>query len=123
MPPMARRPLGRDERRRRQARRVGAVALTVVVALPWILWHRAIAAVAADFRLDLNYLTGWIPFILILMGIGFLVPVAASAGRDPESRWYPQARKAYLGWGVTLYLLGCALATQVAQITGGLASP
>jgi hypothetical protein len=102
---------------------VGGVALTAVVALPWILWHRAIAAVAADFRLDLNYLTGWIPFILILMGIGFLVPVAASAGRDPESRWYPQARKAYLGWGVTLYLLGCALATQVAQITDGLTSP
>jgi len=102
---------------------VGAVALTGVVALPWVLWHRAIAAVSAGFRLDVNYLTGWIPFVLILIGIGFLVPVAVSAGRDPESRWYPHARKAYLGWGVTLYLLGCALATQVAQITGGLASP
>jgi hypothetical protein len=42
--------------------------------------------------------------------------VVVSAGRDPESRFYPRARGAYLGWGVTLYLLGLALASQVAQL-------
>ena len=32
------------------------------------------------------------------------------------------ARGAWLGWGVTLYLLGFALATQVAQIADGLSA-
>jgi hypothetical protein len=120
---MGGRRLGRDERRRRQARRVGALGFGVAAICPWILWHRAIATVAADFRLEPHYLTGWVPFLLIALGIAFMVPVAWSAGRDPESRWYPSARNAYLGWGVTLYLLGCALATQVDQITQGIATP
>ena len=42
---------------------------------------------------------------------------------DPEGRWYPRSRNAYAGWGITLYLLGLALATQVAQISTGLATP
>jgi hypothetical protein len=35
---------------------------------------------------------------------------------SPASRYYPRGRKAYLGWGLTLYLLGFALATQVGQL-------
>jgi hypothetical protein len=32
----------------------------------------------------------------------------------------PARHRRWYGWGVTLYLLGFALATQVAQITDGL---
>lgn len=113
---MPRRPLGRDELRRRQARRVGASGLLAAAAMPFLLWHRAIGFVVRDFRFDVGYLSGWVPWLLIVAGLLFLVPVAWSAGRDPESRWYPRARNAYAGWGVTLYILGCALAVQVAQI-------
>ena len=108
----------RYEASRRQARRVGALGFAAAVALPVVLWHRIIGVIAEEFRFDLNYLlTGWMPWFLIALGIAFFVPVAWSAGRDPVSRWYPRARNAYAGWGITLYLLGCALATQVAQIT------
>lgn len=102
---------------------MGALGFAIAAALPWLLWRRAIAAVASGFRFDPAYLAGWVPWVLIGLGVLFLVPVAWSAGRDPDSRWYPRARNAYLAWGVTLYLCGCALATQVAQITQGLSSP
>ena len=49
-------------------------------------------------------------------GLAFLVPVALSAGRHPESRLYPRARRAYVAWGVVLYLLGTVLAVQVAEV-------
>ena len=91
----------------------------IAAALPPILWHRAIAAVAADFRMDIPYLTGWIAYGLIALGLLFFVPVLISIGRRPDSRLYPRARNAYVGWGVSLYLLGIALATQVAQIAAG----
>ena len=48
-----------------------------------------------------------------------MLPVVISIGRHPESRFYPRSRNAYTGWGITLYLLGCAIATQVAQIAAG----
>ncbi len=75
-------------RNRRQARTVGAV----------------------------RFLLAWTPWALIVLGLLFLVPVALSAGRDPESRWYPRARNAYAGWGISLYLLGVILGSQVAQL-------
>ena len=115
--------LGRDEAKRRQAQRVGAAGFVAAAALPPILWHRVIGEIASEFKLEANYLiTGWSPWILMALGLGFFLPVAISAGRDPESRFYPQARNAYIGWGATLYLLGFLLATQVAQITGSLSS-
>jgi hypothetical protein len=64
-----------------------------------------------------------VPWVLIAAGLAFFVPVAWSAGRDPGSRWYPRARNAYAGWGITLYLLGCGLATQVAQIRDVISRP
>lgn len=89
----------------------------LALALPVVLWRQVIGDVASTFRFDVTYLvTGWAPWVLIGAGLLFFVPVAWSAGRDPESRWYPRARNAYAGWGVSLYVLGCALAAQVAQI-------
>lgn len=92
-------------------------ALIVALAAPGLLWHDVLVAVLSEFRLDLSYVVSeLIPWMLILAGAGFLVPVAWSAGADPEGRYYPRARRAYLGWGLTLYLLGLALAGMVAQL-------
>jgi hypothetical protein len=87
--------------------------------LPPLLWHRAIAAIAADFRIDIPYLTGWLAYALIAIGLLFFLPVLVSIGRRPDSRLYPRARNAYAAWGISCYLLGLALATQVAQIAAG----
>jgi hypothetical protein len=110
-----------EEARRRQAQRIGAAGFVLALTLPILLWHRVIADIASDFRFEVNYLvTGWSPWILMSLGLAFFVPVAVSNGRDPEGRFYPKARNAYAGWGITLYLLGFALATQVAQIADSL---
>ena len=108
-----------DQLDRRTARIVGLVGFILAAALPPILWHRAISAVAMDFRLEIPYLTGWIAYGMIVLGLLFFIPVVISIGRHPESRLYPRARNAYIGWGVSCYLLGAALATQVAQIAAG----
>jgi hypothetical protein len=100
---------------RRQRQLVGLFGFSLAALLPILLWHRAIGVVASDFRLDLGYLvTGWLGYALIALGLLLMVPVAFSAGRRPDSRLYPRMRNAYMGWGVSLYLLGCAVATQVA---------
>jgi hypothetical protein len=109
----------RDQLDQRTARLVGLAGFLAAAALPPILWHRAIAAVARDFRVEIPYLTGWFAYGLIVAGLLFLLPVLISIGRRPDSRLYPRARNAYAGWGVTLYLLGIALASQVAQIAAG----
>lgn len=102
---------------------MGAAGFAGAALLPVILWHRAISLVASDFRLELEYLvTGWTAYGLIIIGLLFLVPVVLSIGRHPESRLYPRSRNAYVAWGLTLYLLGIMLATQVAQIAHGPAS-
>jgi hypothetical protein len=108
-----------DQLDRRTARLVGLAGFIAAAALPPLLWHRAIAAVAADFRIDLPYLTGWLAYVLIAIGLLFFIPVLVSIGRHPDSRLYPRARNAYAGWGISCYLLGLALATQVAQIAAG----
>jgi hypothetical protein len=79
--------------------------LAVAALLPVLLWHRAIALVASDFRLELDYLvTGWTGYALIGLGLLLMLPAAVSN---------PRARNAYVGWGVSLYLLGAILASQV----------
>ena len=98
------------------ARRIGAAGFVLAAALPVLLFRRVVADVWAGFELDLHHVLGWAPWVCIAAGLAFLVPVAWSAGGDPESRWYPRARNAYAGWGVTLYLLGFALAFQVAAL-------
>jgi hypothetical protein len=108
-----------DQLDRRTARLVGLVGFLMAAALPPLLWHRAIAAIAADFRIDIPYLTGWLAYALIAIGLLFFLPVLVSIGRHPDSRLYPRARNAYAAWGISCYLLGLALATQVAQIAAG----
>lgn len=96
------------------------MGFAIAAVLPWVLFHRVIADIRSEFRLDVEYLvTGWAPWGLIALGLAFLIPVAFSAGRDPEGRFYPRARNAYAGWGITLYLLGILLAAQVSQLTAG----
>lgn len=108
--------MGRGARERRRARRVGAVTVLVAIALPIVLWRHVIADIAAAYTPHLTYFVGWAPWALMVLGILFFIPVAWSEGRDPEGRFYPRARNAYLGWGVTLYLLGFLIAWQVARI-------
>ena len=108
-----------DQLDRRTARLVGLFGFLAAAALPPLLWHRAIAAIAADFKMDIPYLTGWIAYALIAIGLLFFLPVLVSIGRRPDSRLYPRARNAYAAWGISCYLLGLALATQVAQIAAG----
>jgi len=108
--------VARDQRRRRQARALGAVGFLVAAVGPILLFHRVIIDIAREFRLDLRYLMEWAPWVLLVLGLAFLLPVAYSSGLDPDSRYFPRFRRAYAGWGITLYLLGIALATQVASI-------
>jgi hypothetical protein len=102
---------------RKQAKLVGVVGFLAALALPVVLWHRAMGMVAADFRIEGDYLLlGWTGYALIGVGLGFMIPVVVSIGRTPGSRLYPRSRNAYAAWGVCLYLLGLILASQVAAV-------
>jgi hypothetical protein len=106
------------------ARIAGLAGFAVAAALPVVLWHRAIALMAADFRLELGYLvTGWTGWALIGAGLLFLVPVVATIGLKPGGRFYPRSRNAYLAWGTSLYLMGAALASQVAAAVAVASTP
>jgi hypothetical protein len=107
----------REQHRRRRAQIVGLSGFVAAASLPWLLFSRVIGDIASQFRWDGKYFVSeWSPWALIALGIVFFVPVAVSTGRDPDSRLYPRARAAYFGWGITLYVLGLALASQVAQL-------
>ena len=117
------RPGPHDGISRRNARLLGWSAFLVPLIGPLVVWRQAISAVATDFTWEFDYLVmGWTGYGLIGAGLLFMLPVVISIGHHPESRWYPRSRNAYIGWGITLYLLGCAIATQVAQITSGFGS-
>ena len=109
----------RLEHGRRQARWLGALGFLLAAALPVVLFHRVVALLAEQPALTVHYLSGWVPWFLLAVGLLFLLPVAWSAGMDPESRYFPRARTAYAGWGVTLYLLGLLLAWQVWAVQDG----
>jgi hypothetical protein len=102
---------------RKQARLVGVSGFAAAALLPVVLWYQSIDAIATDFRWETGYLTGWTGYGLILAGLLFGLPVVLSIGRTPASRLYPRSRNAYAAWGITLYLLGIALASQVAAVT------
>jgi len=120
---MAGRPLGRDERLRRRARRTGAVGVLAAALLPVVLFGRVIGEIASNFRLEFSYLvTGWAPWVLMGLGLLCAIPVAVNDLRNRDRRFYTPGSGAWAGWGVTLYLLGFALATQVSQITDSLSS-
>ncbi len=96
-----------------------AVALAWVLTLtilPIALWHRVLNDIVASFNWSFSYAAELSPWFLLLAGIAFLLPVAVSAGSNPESRLYPRARRAYMGWGSVLYLLGLALMLQMFEV-------
>jgi hypothetical protein len=120
---MASRRAEAEQARRQRARRVGAAGFAGAIALPIVLWHRVIGDIAGEFRLDARYLiTGWAPWVLMLLGLCCFIPVVLEDWRDPDRRFYSAGTGAWFGWGITLYLLGFALATQVAQIADGLSA-
>jgi hypothetical protein len=106
---------------RGEAKVAGVVGFAAAVALPVVLWHHSMGVLAAGFRPTPAYfVAGVAPFGLIALGLLFFVPVVYSIGLSSYAPAYPRRRNAYAGWGVTLYLLGVALAAQVAEITHSL---
>jgi hypothetical protein len=102
---------------RRRARRTGAAGFAVALALPIVLWHRVVAAIASEFRLDVRYLVaGWAPWVLMALGLLCLLVAGVIDWRQRDRRFYGPTGAAWVGWGLSLYILGFALATQVAQI-------
>ena len=113
--------LERERMARRRARRVGAVGFVGAAALPVVLWHEVIGDIASEFELTPRYLvTGWSPWLLMLAGLACLGWAGVQEWRDRARRFSTSGTAAWFGWGVTLDLLGFALATQVAQIAQGL---
>ena len=100
--------------------RIDVAGWLLAVLLPVVLWHHTVAQVAAAWHFEWRYLlTGWTPWVLMLLGLAAFVPVILDRIRDPGRRFYGSARAAWFGWSITLYLLGFGLATQVAQIQSG----
>jgi hypothetical protein len=104
----------------RIARPLGALGVILVLAaLPLALWHRVLSDVLVSFHWSLSYAAADLgPWLLLLAGVMFLIPVAVSSGLHPESRLYPRARRSYFVWGVVLYLLGAVLAAQMFEVWG-----
>lgn len=107
---------------RRRARHTGVVGFLAALALPVVLWHDVIADIASQFTFDLRYLvTGWSPWVLMVLGLTCLATAGVIDWRQRDRRFYGPGSAAWVGWGVSLYLLGFGLATQVAQIADGFA--
>jgi hypothetical protein len=104
-----------------RAKAYGVIGFVAAVSLPVALWHDSVRALAAGYSPSPGYfLAAWTPFCLIGLGLLLMVPVVYSIGLSSYARAYPRHRNAYAGWGITLYLLGLGLATQVAWIAHGL---
>jgi hypothetical protein len=105
----------------RTARLFGWGGLIAAAALPALLWRRPIALIASGFEWSLDYLVmGWLGYGLIALSVLIMLPVVLSIGHTPASRLYPRSRNALIGWSVSLYVMGAAIAAQVAQIATGL---
>src|SRR5437867_4025578 len=79
-----------DPRRHGAATRraVAAGVVTLFCAAPFAVFHGTVEDAATDFRLELGYLvTGWGPWLLIVLGSLCFLPVAFSIGRNAYSRW------------------------------------
>jgi hypothetical protein len=106
---------------RRRARRTGAVGFVAAAALPVLLWRDVVAAIASEFHLEVRYLVaGWSPWVLMALGLLCLAIGGVLDWRNRDRRFYGPTGAAWAGWGLSLYLLGFALATQVAQIADAL---
>jgi hypothetical protein len=109
---------GKHHLTKRDARRLGFAGLALAALVPLGVWHGTILAVAQAFHFDLGYfVTGWTAWLLIAGGLAFFVPVVISIGLSPYSQLYPRSRNSCIGWGASLYVMGCALATQMSQMT------
>jgi hypothetical protein len=105
----------------RRARVTGAIGFLLAATLPVVLWRDVIAAIASEFHLEIRYLvTGWTPWTLMALGLVCLLVAGVVDWRNRRRRFYGPTGAAWAGWGVSLYLLGFALATQVAQIADSL---
>lgn len=94
-----------------------AAGLFVLVAAPIAIWHDMLGAVLESFRWNLTYLSTELgPWLLFIAAIGFLIPVAISDGRPPDTRLYPHLQRAYIGWASVLYILACILAIEVTDV-------
>src|SRR5438132_9646755 len=81
--------------------------LLALAIAPFAIWHRVLGDILGSFHWSATYVLGELsPWLLLVAGIAFLVPVAVSTGLSPESRLYPRARRAYMAWGTVVYLLG-----------------
>lgn len=108
---------------RARARRSGPVLFIAAAALPVALWRQVMADIYSEFELTWRYLlTGCLPWTLMALGLACFIVAAVLDLRDRNRRFYGPGSAAWAGWGVTLYLLGFALATQVAQITEGIST-
>ena len=84
---------------------------------PLALWHSVLSSILRSFTWNFIYMVGELsPWLLLATGVAFLVPVAASTSLSPESRLYPRARRAFIAWGTSVYLLGLILAVEVATV-------
>src|SRR5437763_16769465 len=105
-------------RRLRESTRALAVVLCLVI-VPISLGRRLLSDVLESFHWDVSYLGAELgPWLLMLAGVAFLLPVAVSAALDPENRLYPRVRRAYFIWGIVLYLLGAALTVELFDVWG-----
>jgi hypothetical protein len=104
----------------RLTRPAGALGVILLLAVvPVALWHRVLRDVLVSFHWNLSYAAAELgPWLLLLAGVVALIPVAVSSGLHPESRLYPRGRRAYLVWGVVLYLLGAVLAAELFEVWG-----
>jgi hypothetical protein len=100
--------------------RFGAGGFVVALCGPVVLWHQVITDIASQFRLEWRYLLmGWSPWVLMALGLTCLATAGIVEWRNRDHRFYAAGGAAWAGWGVSLYILGFALATQVAQIHDG----
>jgi hypothetical protein len=94
-----------------------AAGLIVLVAAPIIIWHDMLGAVLASFRWNFTYFFSELgPWVLFIAAIAFLIPVARSDGRPPDTRLYPHVMRACIVWSSCLYILGCILAIEVTDV-------
>ena len=102
-------------------RRLGAaITLAVFSAAPFYVFQQVVSDATTHFRVELKYLvSGWVPWVLVVVGLLCFVPVIVSIGRGAYSRWWlaPGIRTAYEVWGAILYLFGILLLTQTAQVS------
>jgi hypothetical protein len=110
----------RELARRRLAVRTGAGGFVLAAVLPVLLWRDTVTRIAAAFEPSATYfITGWSPWVLMALGLLCSIPALVRL-RPTRARFYGPGPGAWAGWGVTLYLLGSALATQVAQLADGI---